>query len=1316
MSSVLIQAGYKYKESTSVWSRQDYTGIAYNDGDEIELRIASIIDNATDISVLSDELRPHCTNWPSLYHLSNTRANILRPFEADLCGDVLEIGAGLGAITRYLGECGGNVLAVEGTLRRAAIARARTRDLNNVTVVSDKFDDFQCDKKFDIVTLIGVLEYANLFTTAENPTLTLLERARSFLKPKGKLIIAIENQLGLKYFAGAPEDHFGIPMYGIEGRYRKDQAQTFGRKQIAGLIKQAGFRSCEFLAPFPDYKLPLSIITERGFSCNTFDSSALACQSVRHDPQLPPIMNFSPELAWPTIVNNELALDLSNSFLIVTSPAEEEVLVSSSTLAWHYTTGRRKELCKSTEFAKVENNQIEVVYKRLDLRASNPVIGDLLQNHLPERAGYRHGNLLFQELIQVVVQEGWRIEDLCTLLRKWLNFIATLSADQGQIVDISNPSSQLPGNFFDYIPSNIILANNGFLHVIDKEWTANKKLEVGYLTFRSLLIFFNLRRFGSPENKKIKTFYDLIIYSIKGLGWSIADDKVESWITIETKIQSEVLGSPISIGNFKDSLKRTFQIASFHQALTQRTEETEQQAKTITTLNQSLSTKDEEIHHLSSSLSQRTEETEQQARTIEAHVNTIDEIRSSTSWILSAPVRWVGGVVKILKNFSRIKNYLTKTYLFSKMFKDMIYLDNQSFPKIKKYLVEDPSFVPRSKNKFDLVDCPAKIIAFYLPQFHPIPENDDWWGKGFTEWTNVCKAKPLFRSHYQPHIPGEMGYYDLRSEDVFLKQIELAQQYGLGGFCFYFYWFAGKTLLEFPLKNYLKRKELNFPFCLCWANENWTRAWDGQEKNILIKQIYSAEDDIAFISYLSDYLKDPRYLRINQKPLIIVYRPQLLPDAKKTAKRWRNWCLQNGIGEIYLAYTQSFESNDPRDYGFDSAIEFPPNNSALHKITKSVFKKHRFLGNIFDWRALVKKSYSYTRYNYRIFRGLNPGWDNTARRGNRANILLGSSPKLFEEWAKNAIIETTKTISSKDERLIFINAWNEWAEGCHLEPDQKYGYSYLAALRQAILSTSLKKLQSADQILKSKSDLAIIIHCFYPDIFEEIINEIKKIKIKFNLFITTVQENESKVRELIRAYKLEAFVLVMENRGRDILPFLKAARLAQGYGNKIILKLHTKKSEHRNDGKTWRQDLIHKLVDPNNFSRIYQAFHDDRTLGLVGPDGHILLMSTYFGSNKIWIYELAHRMGFDVDKVKDIPFVAGSMFYISMAALKPLLKLRLNDFDFEMEENQIDGTLAHAIERAFAISCKTANLNISSTKTAGSSAFINTNSLYRYTS
>jgi len=220
MENCFLTSNYVLDIPGGIWSRPGYLGISYSDGDEVELRIAKIIDQASDISVLSTELRGHCTDWPSLYHLASTRANILRPFATALTGNILEIGAGCGAITRYLGESGANVLALEGSQRRAAIARSRTRDLGNVTVLAERFDQFQCEHQFDVMTLIGVLEYANLFIASDTPALTMLQRVRSLLKPNGKLIIAIENQLGLKYFAGSLEDHVAQPMYGIEGRYR----------------------------------------------------------------------------------------------------------------------------------------------------------------------------------------------------------------------------------------------------------------------------------------------------------------------------------------------------------------------------------------------------------------------------------------------------------------------------------------------------------------------------------------------------------------------------------------------------------------------------------------------------------------------------------------------------------------------------------------------------------------------------------------------------------------------------------------------------------------------------------------------------------------------------------------------------------------------------------------------------------------------------------------------------------------------------------------------------------------------------------------
>jgi len=375
------------------------------------------------------------------------------------------------------------------------------------------------------------------------------------------------------------------------------------------------------------------------------------------------------------------------------------------------------------------------------------------------------------------------------------------------------------------------------------------------------------------------------------------------------------------------------------------------------------------------------------------------------------------------------------------------------------YPVEAPRYVPRLLPDFLPVEKAVRVIAFYLPQFHPIPENDEWWGKGFTEWTNVRPAKPQFEGHYQPHVPDDfLGYYDLRDTAVMRKQIELAKQYGIEGFCFYTYWFSGHRLLEIPVDNYLADATLDLPFCICWANENWSRRWDGLDQDLLMVQHYSDADDIAFISHMSKYLRDPRYIRVEGKPMLVVYRPNLFPSMIETAQRWRSWCCDNGFGEIFIAYVQSFEKHDPAEYGLDAAIEFPPNNSAPPDITKKAAKKESdFVGKVYDWRIFVPRSEKFEVPGYTLFRGVCPSWDNTARKKERAGIFANSSPKLFERWLVNAIQDTIQRYDDQDKQLVFINAWNEWAEGAHLEPDKRYGYAWLQAVRQAQMAMSSKR-------------------------------------------------------------------------------------------------------------------------------------------------------------------------------------------------------------------------------------------------------------------
>lgn len=355
----------------------------------------------------------------------------------------------------------------------------------------------------------------------------------------------------------------------------------------------------------------------------------------------------------------------------------------------------------------------------------------------------------------------------------------------------------------------------------------------------------------------------------------------------------------------------------------------------------------------------------------------------------------------------------------------------------------------------------ARLIAFYLPQYHPIPENDEWWGKGFTEWTNVAKAKPLFHGHYQPHVPADLGFYDLRLPETRIAQAELARDYGIYGFCYYHYWFNGRRILERPFSEVLYSGSPDFPFCLCWANENWTRVWDGGDKNLLLQQHYSLEDDEQHIRALLPALSDPRYIKINGKPLLLIYRSELLHDPKRTANCWRTIALKEGIGELYLARVESFRVDiAPADIGFDAAIEFAPDwanrgdpfhrDSISRLKTKLRLKPSSFQYNdVTGYENMVRLMLAKKEKQYPWFRCATPGFDNSARRSESAAIITGATPDIYGSWLRT-LIERVRSNPNHEEKIVFVNAWNEWGEGNHLEPDLKWGRGFLEATRQAL--------------------------------------------------------------------------------------------------------------------------------------------------------------------------------------------------------------------------------------------------------------------------
>jgi len=370
-----------------------------------------------------------------------------------------------------------------------------------------------------------------------------------------------------------------------------------------------------------------------------------------------------------------------------------------------------------------------------------------------------------------------------------------------------------------------------------------------------------------------------------------------------------------------------------------------------------------------------------------------------------------------------------------------------------------------------------KTVAFYLPQFHEIPENNKWWGKGFTEWTNVKKAKPLFEGHYQPRIPYENNYYDLSKKENIKQQAELARKYGINGFCIYHYWFNGKKLLEKPLEILLQNKEIDIEYCICWANESWTNAWTSSSNKVLIEQTYGSEEEWSeHFKYFLKFFKDKRYMREDGKPILIIYRPELIPDLNKMLDYWEALAKDNGFKGICYGYQQSGLDDLKMDQSrFTLDIEYQPKYALKEKDEKNVIRKiirnvvTRMNNGIFKNNNLKRSAIRVRRYNYdeiwnniinrharsdKSVAGAFVDWDNTPRRGVNGFVIDGASPEKFEKYLK---MQFENIRNNYHNNYLFIFAWNEWAEGGYLEPDKKFNYGYLEAVKNAKGQKGLEK-------------------------------------------------------------------------------------------------------------------------------------------------------------------------------------------------------------------------------------------------------------------
>lgn len=370
-----------------------------------------------------------------------------------------------------------------------------------------------------------------------------------------------------------------------------------------------------------------------------------------------------------------------------------------------------------------------------------------------------------------------------------------------------------------------------------------------------------------------------------------------------------------------------------------------------------------------------------------------------------------------------------------------------------------------------------RAIAFYLPQYHPVPENDRFWGPGFSEWHNVTQARPRFAGHAQPHLPADLGFYDLRLSETRAAQAALARQAGLSGFCYYHYWFSGKRVLHRPFDAVLAEKDPDFPFMLCWANENWTRAWDGSDREVLLAQTYTRQDTIAHARHLAPAFADPRYIRIHGHPVFAIYNADELPCPRSWCDTFRETSLKLGF-DPYLIRVERYLDRDrraPAALGFDAALEFQPfsRNFRAFQQSRPDLKRHpgrRIQHRLHkDWqRAQPWRAFdthhnmaAFTAFDicqpppaYTCFPGVCPSWDNSARRpAGKAIIFRNTNPELFADWV------TAKTRAfqppSEDENLFFVNAWNEWAEGNHLEPCRAHGHGWIDALHTGLLRRSV---------------------------------------------------------------------------------------------------------------------------------------------------------------------------------------------------------------------------------------------------------------------
>ncbi|MDD2920298.1 methyltransferase domain-containing protein [Rhodoferax sp.] len=567
---------YQFDPVQRIWAKPGTSTLTYSDGDENEEYLFSVITNAKDVSANSPELASAIKDWPSEYHLSPVRHNLLRPFTLGPSDHILELGCGCGAMTRYLGETGAKVVAVEGSRRRAAIAAARCRDLPNVSVYCDNLIEFQADEAFNFVTLIGVLEYSNQFIAGPDPVCACLEKAGGFLAKDGALVVAIENQLGLKYFNGCNEDHVGIPYFGINGLYRNCDPVTFGRHALAAKFRESGFSVLDFFYPFPDYKLPGAILSEASLHDHRLNIADLLIHYTGRDYPETHQRAFSEGLAWRAVLENGLLPDLANSFVIF-ARVTDGTLRATNWLAKIYNRNNRR-LCYQVETSIVPGNQGELNVVKRRLFPDAPLPHTAWLQHSVNASQYFTGNLLIGRIQATIAREA-SVDEIAGCFAPWLNFLRG---------NAEKTTDRLPGHFVDCIPSNLVCCTDTSLRYIDAEWVCHDSITLAWIIVRG--IYHSLD--GCLENYNTIHFtYRQLIEKIASLnGFKLTDADLVLANHYEKQLADQVLGSgsgPISLEEALES-----KVVGFYRA-----------ARNIAELRRSHAENEQEVARIKSTIS-----------------------------------------------------------------------------------------------------------------------------------------------------------------------------------------------------------------------------------------------------------------------------------------------------------------------------------------------------------------------------------------------------------------------------------------------------------------------------------------------------------------------------------------------------------------------------------------------------------------------------------------------------------------------------------------------------------------------------------------